>query len=73
MDDALDAHFGDRLRVTHRNVDDAAAWRDAFGTEIPVLTTPDGHELCRHALDVAAVRQWLAGQANTVSTPQPAS
>lgn len=69
MDDDLDAAFGDRLDVSHRNVDDDSGWQSAFGRDVPVLTTPDGLELCRHRLDTPAVRRWLDSQSS--GQPKP--
>lgn len=43
------------------DVDRRSDWRAAYGSEIPVLTTADGREICRHVLDAAAVRAVLAG------------
>ena len=61
MDDALDSHFGDAISVERRDVDACPEWTKRYGWDVPVLTTESGEELCRHQLDVAAVRHWLQG------------
>ncbi|MGH8529078.1 MAG: glutaredoxin family protein [Nevskiales bacterium] len=56
----LGAELAFALRV--EDVDRNAAWRAAYGNEIPVLTTVDGREICRHVLDPGALRAYLAAR-----------
>ncbi|MEC9406237.1 MAG: glutaredoxin family protein [Pseudomonadota bacterium] len=67
MDDALDAAFGDAIALEHRDVDARDDWRAWYGQDVPVLLTPGGEELCRHRLDEARVRAWLAGDDRPVA------
>lgn len=60
MDDALDAAFGDRIDIEHVDVDRDPALVERYGNDVPVLTTVDGTELCRHRLDLATLRAWLS-------------
>ena len=61
------AELAAELRFTLRveDVDRREDWRAAYGNDVPVLTTGDGREVCRHYLDAAALRTMLdpAGRA----------
>ena len=57
--DALEAGFGDAVDLELRDVDSQPDWKARYGWDIPVLTTQDGTELCRHALDTQAVARCL--------------
>ena len=52
------ADLAAELRLTLRveDVDRREDWRAAYGNDVPVLTTGDGREVCRHVLDETAVR-----------------
>ncbi len=49
-----------RFSLRVEDVDRRSDWRAAYGSDVPVLTTADGTEICRHVLDAAALRAVLA-------------
>lgn len=60
----LDALANHRRRpdVVEIDVDGDAGLVRRFGANVPVLTGPDGVEICRHFLDEEALEGYLAGR-----------
>lgn len=61
MLDALERHPG-HPEIVEIDVDGDPGLVRRFGANVPVLTDPDGVEICRHFLDGAALEGYLAGR-----------
>jgi hypothetical protein len=55
-DEIADALRGRAYRLRIEDVDTRPDWRSRFGPRVPVLTLPDGTELCEYRLDPEKLR-----------------
>lgn len=59
VDEIADTLRGRAYRLKVEDVDTRAEWRNRFGSRVPVLTLPDGTELCHYHLDPDCLRAQL--------------